>query len=113
MMLLKKKLNLKINRLPIQMVLLILIIVAMAEFISVSFIIMNLLKRLNISPDNENIQLFMVKIVFINISMILLFGLIVMLVSRIFKKMQSILNLRSQSQWLLKILIKRLKTLYF
>ena len=112
-MLLKKKLNLKINRLPIQMVLLILIIVAMAEFISVSFIIMNLLKRLNISPDNENIQLFMVKIVFINISMILLFGLIVMLVSRIFKKMQSILNLRSQSQWLLKILIKRLKTLYF
>lgn len=75
MMLLKKKLNLKINRLPIQMVLLILIIVAMAEFISVSFIIMNLLKSLNISPDNENIQLFMVEIVFINISMILLFGL--------------------------------------
>jgi len=89
MMLLKKKLNLKINRLPIQMVLLILIIVAMAEFISVSFIIMNLLRKLNISPDNENIQLFMVKIVFINISMILLFGLIVMLVSRIFKKINN------------------------
>ncbi len=53
----------------------------MAEFISVSFIIINLLKKLNISPENENIQLFISKIVFINISMILHFGLIVLLVS--------------------------------
>ncbi|MDW2800046.1 bifunctional diguanylate cyclase/phosphodiesterase [Clostridium boliviensis] len=89
MMLFKKKLNLILKDLPIQMVLLLLIIVAMAEFVSVSFIIMNLLKKLNISPENENIQLFISKIAFINISMILLFGLIVLLVSRIFKKINN------------------------
>lgn len=89
MVLFKKKLNLIIKHLPIQMVLLLLIIAAMAEFISVSFIIMNLLKKLNISPENENIQLFISKIVFINISMILLFGLIVLLVSKIFKKINN------------------------
>ena len=82
----KKKLNLKLNRLPVQMVLLILIVVAMVEFVSVSVIIINLLKKLNINPDDKIIQLFMVKIVIINVSMILLFVLIVLLVSRVFKK---------------------------
>jgi diguanylate cyclase (GGDEF) domain len=71
------------------MVLLILIIVAMLEFISVSIIIMNFLKELNINPDNKIIELFMIKIAVINVSMILLFGLIVLLVSRVFKKINN------------------------
>ncbi len=71
------------------MVLLILIIVAMVEFISVSVIILNLLKKLNINPDDKIIQLFMGKIAMINVSMILLFGLIVLLVSRVFKKINN------------------------
>lgn len=74
------------NRVPVQMVLLILIVVAMVEFVSVSVIIINLLKKLNINPDDIIIQLFMVKIAIINLSMILLFTLIVLLVSSVFKK---------------------------
>ncbi len=86
MMRFKKNLKPKINHLPIQMVLLILIVVAMVEFISVSVIIINLLKKLNINPGDKMIQMSMVKIVIINVSMILLFVIIVLLVSRIFKK---------------------------
>ena len=82
---LKKKLNSELNRLPIQVVLLVLIIVAMAEFVSVSFIIINLMKELNINIRDKMIQMFMVKIAVINVSMILLFVIIVLLVSRIFK----------------------------
>lgn len=86
-MYIRKKFNLKLNRLPIQMVLLILIVVAMMEFVSVSVIIINVLKKLNINTDDK--QLFMVKIAFINVSMILLFALIVLLVSRVFKKINN------------------------
>ena len=82
---LKKKINTDLNRLPIQVVLLVLIVVAMAEFISVSFIIINLMKELNIDIRDEMIQMFMIKIVVINVSMILLFAVIVLLVSRVFK----------------------------
>ncbi len=85
----KKKLNFKWNHLPVQMVLLILIVVAMLEFVFVSLIIINVLKKLNINPDDKLIQIFMVKIAIINVSMILLFVLIVLLVSRVFKKINN------------------------
>jgi len=75
--------------LPVQMVLLILIVVAMLEFVFVSLIIINVLKKLNINPDDKLIQIFMVKIAIINVSMILLFVLIVLLVSRVFKKINN------------------------
>ena len=78
----KQKLNLKWNRLSVQMVLLILIVVAMVEFVSVSIIIVNVLKKLNLDTDDKIIQLFLLKIALINVSMILLFALIVLLVSR-------------------------------
>lgn len=85
----KNKLNLKINHLPVQMVLLILIVVAMMEFVSVSVIIINVLKKLNVNPYDKIIQLFMIKIALINVSMILLFTLIVLLVSKVFKKINN------------------------
>lgn len=78
----KQKLNLKWNRFSVQMVLLILIVVAMVEFVSVSIIIVNVLKKLNLDTDDKIIQLFLLKIALINVSMILLFALIVLLVSR-------------------------------
>lgn len=85
----KQKLNLKWNRLSVQMVLLILIVVAMVEFVSVSVIIINVLKKLNLNTDDKIIQLFLLKIALINVSMILLFALIVLLVSRVFKKINN------------------------
>lgn len=85
----KQKLNLKWNRLSVQMVLLILIVVAMVEFVSVSVIIVNVLKKLNLDTDDKIIQLFLLKIALINVSMILLFALIVLLVSRVFKKINN------------------------
>ena len=66
-----------------------LIVVAMAEFISVSLTIVQLLEKLNISTDKEIIRLFMSKIAVINISMILLFSLIVFLVKKVFKKINN------------------------
>jgi len=84
-----RKMNIRINRLSIQVVLLILIIVAMIEFISVTVIIIRTLTRLNISMGNEVIQVFMAKIAAINVSMILLFLVIVVLVLRVFRKINN------------------------
>lgn len=86
---LRKKLNSKIDRVPIQVVLMILIVVAMVEFISVSVIIVHLLEKLDIDSADRVIQVFMAKIAIINLSMILLFVLIVMLVSKVFKKINN------------------------
>lgn len=84
-----KKLNLKWNRLTVQMVLLTLIVVAMVGFVSVTIIIINVLRELNINPSDKIIQIFMNKIAFINVSMIVLFTLIVLLLSRVFKKINN------------------------
>ena len=78
-----------LNSLSIQIVLLTLIVLAMAEFISVSFIIINTVEELNIDNQEHIINLFMSKIVIINVSMIFLFSLIVMLVIKIFKKINN------------------------
>lgn len=83
------KLNWKLNRLSVQIVLPVLIMIAMIEFISVSVMIIDLLKKLNINLNHEVVKLFLIKIVAINISMLLLFVLIVLLVFRVFKKINS------------------------
>ncbi|MGD9568823.1 MAG: putative bifunctional diguanylate cyclase/phosphodiesterase [Sedimentibacter sp.] len=77
----------KFNGISIQLVLLILIIIAMVQFVTVSFIIMDLLEKLNIDENIEIIRLFMAKIILLNISMILLFIFIVLLVRKIFEKL--------------------------
>jgi polar amino acid transport system substrate-binding protein len=84
-----KKVNIKMNCISIQSVLLILIIVAMMEFISVSIIIIHLFKKLNINTNDESVKIFMLKIIAINSSMILLFILIVLLVTKVFKKINN------------------------
>lgn len=84
-----KKLKALVNRLSVQLVLLVLIIIAMMEFVSVSVLIADLLKNLNINTNHEIVKLFLIKIVVINVSMLLLFVIIVLLVSRVFKKINS------------------------
>jgi len=78
-----------INSLSIQIILLTLIVLAMTEFISVSFIIKNTIEELNIDNKEYVIKLFMSKITIINVSMILLFSLIVLLVTKVFKKINN------------------------
>lgn len=85
----RKKLNSKMDRLPIQAMLVILIVLAMIEFISVTVIIIHLLDKLNIDSSNRDIRIFITKIAGINISMILLFVLIVKLLSKLFKKVNN------------------------
>ena len=48
-----KKLKALVNRLSVQLVLLVLIIIAMMEFVSVSVLIADLLKNLNINTNHE------------------------------------------------------------
>lgn len=84
-----KKLNAMTSRLSVQIVLLILIIIAMMEFISVSVLVANLLKNLNINTNHDVVKLFLIKIAAINVSMLFLFVIIVLLVSRVFKKINS------------------------
>jgi polar amino acid transport system substrate-binding protein len=85
----RKKLNSRLDRLPIQVILVVLIVLAMVEFISVSVIIVHLLDKLNINSSDRDIRIFMTKIAGINISMIILFILIVKLLSKLFKKINS------------------------
>lgn len=84
-----KRMKIKVNRISIQSVLLILIMVAMTEFISVSIIIIHLFKKLNVDTRDESVKIFMSKIITINISMILLFIIIVLLVAKVFKKINN------------------------
>lgn len=78
-----------LNHLSVQIVLLTLIVLAMAEFLSVSFIIKNTVEELNIENKDYIISLFMSKIIVINGSMIILFSLIVMLVTKVFRKINN------------------------
>lgn len=84
-----RRMKIKVNRISIQSVLLILIMVAMTEFISVSIIIIHLFKKLNVDTRDESVKIFMSKIITINISMILLFIIIVLLVAKVFKKINN------------------------
>jgi uncharacterized membrane protein len=73
-----------LNKISIQFTLLISIVLAMIQFIAVSFIINNILNELNIDKNEDIIKLFLAKIIIINVSMILLFIFIVLLVTKVF-----------------------------
>ena len=80
----KKHIKDSFEKFPIQIVLLILITFAMIQFIAVSFITYITLKEVGFT---ENIiKLFLSKLIIINISMIVLFIFIVLLVVKIFRK---------------------------
>jgi len=72
------------KKISIQLLLLILIILAMVQFISVSFIVYNGLKE--VSANKETINLLLSKLIGINISMVILFFCIVLLVTKIFRR---------------------------
>lgn len=77
------------NGILIQIMLFTSIIIAMVQFIIVSFIINNFLGELNIDKNEEIIKLFISKIMIINVSMVLLFIFIVLLVAEVFKKLHN------------------------
>jgi len=70
-----------------QLVLLILIIFAMIEFIAVSFITYDTFKKMQI--DGAIIKSFFLELTFINISMAVLFVFIILMIARIFKKINT------------------------
>lgn len=76
-----------IKKFSIQLVLLILISLAMLQFLAVSFISYNVLKEVGIKK--ETVELFFLKLISINISMTILFILIVFLVIKIYKKINN------------------------
>lgn len=76
-----------VEKVSTQLVLLILIIFAMIQFIAVSFITYSALKKIEI--DKNIIRSFILELIIINISMVILFILIVLLVTKIFKKINN------------------------
>lgn len=76
-----------IKKFSIQIVLLILISLAMLQFLAVSFISYNVLKEVGVKRDIA--ELFFFKLITINVSMTILFVLIVFLVIKIYKKINN------------------------
>ena len=72
---------------PIQLVLLILITFAMIQFISVSFITYGIFKEIGV--DKNIIKIYLSKLIFINISVVILFILIVLIVTRIYRRINN------------------------
>lgn len=77
----------RIEKNSTQLVLLILIIFAMIEFMAVSFITYGTLKKIQIS--GTVIKSFLLELTFINISMAVLFLFIILMITRIFKKINT------------------------
>lgn len=72
------------KKISMQLMLLILIILAMVQFVSVSFTAYHGLKDADV--NKEIISMLLSKLLFINISMVILFVLIVLLATKIFKR---------------------------
>lgn len=75
------------KKLPLKLLLLILITFAMIQFVSVSFINYNVLRKIGV--DKNIIKLFLTKLIIINISMLILFIIIVLIITRIFRRINN------------------------